>query len=235
MLVSLSNGGVHVLNQTGWNTGSNTDISDYNSGPAMWLVYAASATLQDTFPGGHNRYPGADTGGTGTAVATSSAAAVATSTATSTSTVPPTTATTVSAGTGTSTGAAAGTISTAVNVLIGEADPITPNAYILYLSAPSTAQQLIFCTTATANACTPTAAGYTEATYSYTIGDQAIFQAAKSTPLSDGLQISVVAGDASGNPTAARTLTVTAASDASSASAVTTTATGTGGATGTGP
>jgi hypothetical protein len=242
MLVSLTNGGVHELNQPGWNTDSAADISDYNSGPAMWLVYAKSATLQDVFPNGHNRYPGADTGGTGTATgsstgagATTTATAAGTITPPATTVTPPTqttttdpstvtpptsTSTTVTpatdsgtdAGTssGTGTSPASGSISSNVNILIGEPDPATPNAYTLYIAAPSPSQQLIFCTTATPNDCTPSAQGYTVAAYLYSVGDQAIFQANQTTTLSDGLQISVVAGDASGNPTAAGTLTIEA-------------------------
>lgn len=61
MLATLSNNGQYSVtdstNPNAWDSQSKT--KDWNWGPAMWKIYAASATLQNTFPNGQNRNPGA--------------------------------------------------------------------------------------------------------------------------------------------------------------------------------
>jgi V8-like Glu-specific endopeptidase len=65
MLVSLTNGGPHVLGAFGWDTSDVADANAWNYGVGMWNVYAASATLRDIFPNGRNRYAKPGSGGNG--------------------------------------------------------------------------------------------------------------------------------------------------------------------------
>lgn len=61
MLVGMTNAGPRRLGQAEWNTGDMNNARHWNFGAAMWDVYATSATLRATFPGGKNRYA-TDTG-----------------------------------------------------------------------------------------------------------------------------------------------------------------------------
>lgn len=54
MLVSLTNSGPHAYNQPGWNNNNPENANAWNSGAAMYKVYAQSALLKRLFPGGVN-------------------------------------------------------------------------------------------------------------------------------------------------------------------------------------
>jgi V8-like Glu-specific endopeptidase len=56
MLVSLTNGGVHNLDEAGWNTSKASNADAWNTGVAMWVAYAQSKILKDTFPNGRNKF-----------------------------------------------------------------------------------------------------------------------------------------------------------------------------------
>jgi len=100
----------------------------------------------------------------------------------------------------------AGTDSQTIWMVIGEGAFDAADAYTLYASAPESTTQLYYCETSSPALCNDQASGFTVAAAVKTVNGEKIFKGGRSTVLTRGLYVSVVAKDNQGNIVATQTM-----------------------------